>query len=46
MIDNFEGNFGTTEVTVPEPSSVVSLLAFAAVGAGAILKQKREDPHK
>lgn len=42
MIDNFEGTFGTTEVTVPEPSSVVSLLAFAAIGVGGMLKQKLE----
>jgi hypothetical protein len=41
IIDDFEGTYGTTEVTsVPEPSSVLGLLAIGALGTGSMLKQK------
>ncbi len=39
IIDNFEGDFGTTEVSVPEPSSPMGILAFGAFGIGCLLKK-------
>lgn len=40
IIDNFEGTFGTTEVTpVPEPASIIGLLAFGAFGAAFTKKR-------
>lgn len=41
IIDNFEGEFGTTEVSVPEPGTVSGLLAVGAFGVGMMLKKRR-----
>ncbi|XWK89171.1 MAG: PEP-CTERM sorting domain-containing protein [Phormidium sp.] len=42
LIDNFEGNFGTTEVSVPEPASTLGLLALGTLGAGSMLKRQQQ----